>query len=322
MAIGSLRYQVAGRKVQLIHRMPFILISLLIVGFVSCSQATPAPSMNYSPNFKYAHLDTGIKMAYVEMGNEADQPVVLIHGVTDSFISFSQVAPRIAADGYYVIVPELRGHGHTDKPKEGPYSVEMHVADINALLNILNVKASNIIGHSLGSLIAQGISIQYPDKVSSLTLIATSSKAEENKVIVELRENINNWKDLPSDEFVRDWTVSSNYDPVLVEKTFEHAKQLPLYVWVNAFNGIATPVGLEKITVPVQIIRGSDDFFELNEHLDLIGRLNRSKYILFLPKQGYGHNTHWEGHLDEEIAADIVKFIEQVAKHQESEGLE
>ena len=269
-------------------------------------------SVNYAPDFKYADLNTGIKTAYVEMGKKTDPPVVLIHGITDSFISFSQVAPRLEAAGYYVIVPEIRGHGHTDKPEEGPYTIDMYAEDINALLTELNVKAAHITGHSLGSLIAQGVAVRYPEKVSSLTLIATSGKVEECKAVVELRETINQWKDLPPDDFVRNWTTSSNHDPVFVEKTYEHAKQLPLYVWVNAINGIATPSGLEKITVPIQIIRGSEDYFTLDEHLDLIRRFSGSKYILFLPKYGYEHNTHWETNMDEEIAADIVKFLNAI----------
>jgi len=223
-------------------------------------------SITYTPDFQYAALDTGIKMAYVEMGKKTDQPVVLIHGITDSFISFSQVAPRIAAAGYYVIVPELRGHGRSDKPTEGPYTISMHAADINALLTVLNVTAAHITGHSLGSFIAQGMAIQYPEKVSSLTFIASSGNVIENEALKWLLEGgsdfpgVNHLTELP-DEFVRSWTTSSNYDPVFIEKTYEHAKQLPLYVWVNAANGVANPDGLKKITVPVQIIHGTEDYF-------------------------------------------------------------
>ena len=295
-----------------------LIIASLFVGLVFCAQPASAGEVEitYTPDFQYEDLDTGIKMAYVEMGNKSDPPVVLIHGVTDSFMSFSQVAPRIAAEGYYVIVPELRGHGRTDKPEAGPYTVQMHASDINSLLNILGVKAANITGHSLGSLIAQAIAIHYPDKVSSLTLIATSANAKENETIIWVLEGdddfpgINNVTEL-SDDFLRDWTISSNYDPVFVEKTFEHAKQLPLYVWVNAFKGIVTPEGLEKITVPVQIIRGSEDFFTLDEHLDLIRQI-KSNYILFLHKHGYDHNTQWEEHMDKEVATDIVKFLKTI----------
>ncbi len=292
------------------------LCALLLGTLCACGQSSAKTTeITYDPAFQYADLDTGIRMAYVELGKADASPVVLIHGVTDSYMSFSQLAPRIADAGYRVIVPELRGHGHSDKPEEGPYTIDIHAADINALLEQLKVKNAHITGHSLGSLIAQGIAIQYPERVSSLTLIASSGKVEGNETLAWCLEGddefpgINNMKDLPED-FLREWTASNNYDTAFVERTYENAKQMPLYAWVNAFNGIANnPEGLASITVPVQIIYGTEDtFFTLDEQMELIRRLG-SDYILFLPKQGYGHNTQWEQHMDEEISADIIRFV-------------
>lgn len=295
----------------------FLLAAVLLSACAGAPSGSAAGAVNitYDPEFQYMELDTGITMAYVELGKAEGDPVVLIHGVTDSFISFSQVAPRIAAAGYRVIVPELRGHGHTDKPEEGPYTIDMHAADINALLTGLDITAAHITGHSLGSLIAQGMAIQYPDKVSSLTLIASSGKVEGNATLAWSLEGdeefvgINHMTELP-DDFLVDWTSSNNYDPEFVRRTYENAKQMPLYAWVNAFNGIANdPEGLADITVPVQIIYGTeDDFFTMDEQLELIERLG-SDYILFLPKHGYGHNTQWEQHMGEEVSADILGFL-------------
>ncbi|MDR1515403.1 MAG: alpha/beta hydrolase, partial [Synergistaceae bacterium] len=80
--------------------------------------------------------------------------------------------------------------------------------------------------------------------------------------------------------------------------------------WVNAFNGIGNdPNILKDISVPTQIIWGTEDvFFSKADQLDLIDMLG-SEYILFQTKIGYSHNTHWDGHLDEEVAADIMNFI-------------
>ncbi|MDR1516116.1 MAG: alpha/beta hydrolase, partial [Synergistaceae bacterium] len=167
----------------------------------------------YDPEFKYVALETGIKIAYVELGNANGPPVVLIHGVTDSYISFSQVAPRIASAGFRVIVPELRGHGHSDKPQQGTYTVDDHVADINALLNHLQIKDAHITGHSLGSFVTQGLAALHPDKVSSITLIASAGVVAGNETLHWLLEGdadfagINHLTEL-SDEFLTDWTIS------------------------------------------------------------------------------------------------------------------
>jgi pimeloyl-ACP methyl ester carboxylesterase len=271
----------------------------------------------YNPQRSFAKLNGGFKIAYVELGDKSNPPVVLIHGVTDSYLSFSQVAPRIADAGFYVIVPDLRGHGKTDKPNEGYYTLDDYTADINALLEKLGVKKAHITGHSLGSFIAQNLAIKNPDKVSSLTLIGSASKIKDNPTLAWLLEGddefpgINKVKKIP-DSFLADWTASSNYDENFVKKTYENAKALPLYVWKNALNGISiNSENIEKIKVPVEIIWGTkDDFFPIKDQVELIENLGSSR-IVFIKKEGAGHNTHWENRLDEEVAKDIVDFIEK-----------
>jgi len=94
------------------------------------SGGSPAASVSYDPAYQYVDLDTGIRMAYVDLGDASNPTVVFLHGATDTYLSWSQIAPRVANSGYRVIVPELRGHGKTDKPEEGPYTLQTHAKDI------------------------------------------------------------------------------------------------------------------------------------------------------------------------------------------------
>jgi len=294
-------------------------IKKIIAGLAAGLLFAPAVFASaYQPDYKYEKVN-GIKIAYAELGDKKNPPVVLIHGYTDSYLSFSQVAPLIADAGFYVIVPELRGHGNSDKPKKGVYSVDEHTSDINALLEKLGVKGANITGHSLGSFIAQNIAVKNPDKVSSITLIGSSADLKDNQTLQWLLngdgdfKGVNGSKTLP-DSFLKDWTASSNYDPVFVETTYQNAKKLPLYAWQNAANGIAAkPEILPQIKIPVEIIWGTDDaFFSFKDQIELIEKLG-SKEILFIKKEGASHNTHWDGELYKEIARDIVDFI-KIAK--------
>jgi pimeloyl-ACP methyl ester carboxylesterase len=271
--------------------------------------------ITYLPDYKYENVN-GIKIAYVTLGDKKNPPVVLIHGYTDSYLSFSQVAPRIADAGFYVVVPDLRGHGKSDKPKKGVYTVKQHASDIDALLTKLGVKKANITGHSLGSFIAQNLAANFPDKVSSITLIGSAADLQGNETLNwllngdgESFKGVNNSTQLP-DEFIVEWTASSNYDAVFVETTYKNAKALPLYAWQNAANGItANPADLPKIKVPVEIIWGTQDaFFSLKDQISLIENLGSDK-ILFIKKEGASHNTHWDKNLDAEVAKDIIDFI-------------
>jgi pimeloyl-ACP methyl ester carboxylesterase len=197
--------------------------------------------------------------------------------------------------------------------------VSDHVGDIASLLSKLKIKGANITGHSLGSFIAQGLAVNRPEYVSSITLIGSAATLEGNETLNWLLEGgdgfpgVNHVKEQLSDEFLTEWTASSNYDENFVRRTYEHAKGLPLYVWVNAVNGVSnSPDKLKDIHVPVQIIYGSEDaFFSRDDQLDLIKGLG-SDYILFQVKEGSSHNTHWEGHLDVEIADDIVNFLKSL----------
>lgn len=269
----------------------------------------------YTPQYRYADLNTGIRMAFVELGQKNGSPIVLLHGATDSYLSFSQMAPIIAEHGYRVIIPEFRGHGKSSAP-ESLYVIEAHTADVYALLKMLDMQDAHIVGHSLGSFVAQKLAAEYTASVSSLTLIGTAATLSGNAVLEWILEGddnfggINHLQSLP-DAFLLEWTASSNYDKNFISKTLEHAKALPIETWRNVFGGasISDFADPSSITVPVQIVYGNEDvFFSKDMQMELIARLG-SKSILYLEKKGMGHNTHWEENLGEEIAIDIVRFL-------------
>ncbi|MDR1359098.1 MAG: alpha/beta hydrolase [Coriobacteriales bacterium] len=282
------------------------------------TEASTAVGITYTPDYRYADLDTGIRIAYVELGDPSAPPVLFLHGATDSYLSWSQIAPRVADAGYHVIVPELRGHGRSDKPEAGPYTVESHSADIDALLAQLDVEQAHVVGHSLGTFVAQSLAAERPDRVKSLTLIGSAATVEGNPTLDWLLNGdgewpgINNEQEL-SDEFLVDWTLSTNGDPAFIEATYQHAKALPVYVWRNIFNGLDGPAAdLSKIAVPTQVIWGTEDgFFSRDDEDALISGLGTNPAeVEFIEKPGAGHNTHWEEHADEEISADILRFID------------
>src|SRR6185295_16885622 len=96
-------------------------------------------------------------------------PVVLLHGLGSSGMDYEHVAPGLARKRR-VIVPDVRGHGRSDKPP-GPYSVSMFAADLEAALDHMGVKAAHVAGLSMGGMIAFQMAVDRPDLVRSLTII-------------------------------------------------------------------------------------------------------------------------------------------------------
>lgn len=276
--------------------------------------------VNYEPEYQSLSLNTGITMSYVELGPETGIPIVMIHGATDSYLSFSQVGAHLAAAGFHVYIPELRGHGQSDKPEGVSYTPALLARDICAWAQQLEIPPAHYAGHSLGSFITQEIAIKHPEMTESVILIGSAASTANNPLVNYLLKGdgefpgFNNMNDKIPDDFIRDWAFSENYDERFIEKTYEHAASLPFSTWVLTFGGLISDNTrrLEQISCPALIIWGTEDpFFDKDAQIDLIKALG-SDQITFLKKQGGSHNTHWDHHLGEEIAADIVIFINDI----------
>jgi pimeloyl-ACP methyl ester carboxylesterase len=301
------------------RRGAFLCLAVLTILIAACA-SSPSPDSftvakpNYDPEIKYADIDTGIKMAYVDLGNPGDPVMVMIHGVTGSVYVYPQMAAVLTAAGYRVILVDLRGHGHSDKPEAGPYTTAQHVDDVNALLNKLNIRNANITGHSLGSVVAQGLAARYPDKVATLSLIGTAATFKDNTTLAYAQGVIGNMQEV-SAEFVTEWYGASkgNYDQEFSVKIFENGKAMPAYAWRNAIMGCeAYPELVPDIKVPVLIIWGTEDvFFGKKDQIDLINQLG-STHIEFLVKNGKGHDLFFDGHMGEELSLDIYRFLQGI----------
>jgi pimeloyl-ACP methyl ester carboxylesterase len=109
-----------------------------------------------------------ITLHYVQWG-EQGPPIVCIHGLTANAFCFQAYADELAAD-HCVIAYDLRGRGDSDKLEEG-YSIPIHAADLNGLIDELGLERPILIGHSLGACIALYFAAHYPDKLCKLVLV-------------------------------------------------------------------------------------------------------------------------------------------------------
>ena len=108
-----------------------------------------------------------------------DRAVVLIHGLTANHKCWALLGPHLADAGYYVIAPDLRGRGLSGKPPQG-YGASIHAADLLALLDALNIRQADIVGHSLGAVIAMYLAAVHPARVRRLVMIDAGGKIPED----------------------------------------------------------------------------------------------------------------------------------------------
>lgn len=111
------------------------------------------------PNLRMSYRDTG-----------GDLPLlVLLHGWPQTSQCWDQVIPALAED-FRVVAPDLRGYGHSDKPRIG-YDKRTMAQDIRQLVDHLGHVSVRIVGHDRGARVAHRFALDHPDMLTHLTLL-------------------------------------------------------------------------------------------------------------------------------------------------------
>jgi pimeloyl-ACP methyl ester carboxylesterase len=120
----------------------------------------------------------GVKLHWVEYGESCGRPpVVLLHGLNDSHLTWRQVAPALA-HSRGVLALDLPGHGLSDRPDAG-YELAWYAKIVARWIDALGIGAVDIVGHSLGGGIALGLLAERRPHVRRLVLAAPGGLGRE-----------------------------------------------------------------------------------------------------------------------------------------------
>jgi pimeloyl-ACP methyl ester carboxylesterase len=111
----------------------------------------------------YAEIN-GLALYYEEHG--AGEPLVLLHGGIGASEVWAASVPALAA-GRRVITVDLQGHGHT-ADIDRPLRPEHLAGDVAALIEHLGLERADVMGYSLGGVVALRTAIQHPERVRRL----------------------------------------------------------------------------------------------------------------------------------------------------------
>lgn len=120
----------------------------------------------------------GVGIEYEVTGDGDGRPVVLLHGFPDSGRLWRNQVPALAQAGFRVIVPDLRGYGHSDKPPEAQaYALNVLVGDVLAVMADAGVERAHVVGHDWGSALAWAFATFAGDRVDHLVAMSVGHPA-------------------------------------------------------------------------------------------------------------------------------------------------
>jgi pimeloyl-ACP methyl ester carboxylesterase len=128
---------------------------------------------------------TGVTLNY-EISGEGD-PLLLIMGTSGAIGLWGELVPRLS-ERHRVIAFDNRGLGGSERG-EGAISVASMAEDASALLEALDVPRANVLGWSLGSAVAQELTLAHTEQVASALMYATWGRCDgfQRSVITALR---------------------------------------------------------------------------------------------------------------------------------------
>lgn len=260
------------------------------------------------PRVADVQLSTGVRINYAEQGGPGGHPVILLHGYTDSWFSYSRVLPLLSpACRAYAL--SQRGHGDSERPADG-YTMPDAAADVVAFMDALGLARATVVGHSMGSFVAMETALAAPGRVARLVLIgsATHMRSEDMR---QLEREVSALEDPVPEEFAREFQLSTIHHPVpedFLDGAVAESLKLPARVWRDALAGqlaADNTARLSRIRMPTLLLRG--------EHDTIFSRAAQEALPAGLPHATSkiypetGHALHWER--PGEFVRDLEEFI-------------
>lgn len=262
------------------------------------------------PEVRFAHvkLSTGPTLRCAEAGDPTGAPILFLHGYSDHWRSIALALPHLPAS-FRVIAPDQRGHGHSERPPGG-YDPSTLAADAAALLDELGIERAVVVGHSMGSLVAQRLAVEHPARVQRLMLVAGGASLRENPALAGFAALVRTLPDPVPRAVVAQFQADCMARPVpdgFVAALVDEGCRMPAHVWravadaLEVFDGRAE---LARIAVPTRLVWGDRDAF--------FGRADQEALLAGIPGAalsvytGTGHAPHWEEPL--RFARELVRF--------------
>jgi pimeloyl-ACP methyl ester carboxylesterase len=264
-------------------------------------------------------LSDGETLAYIDIGPRNAVPVVLLHGYTDSARDWAPLAPFLSGR-FRLIIPDLRGQGASSKP-DCCYTRFDFAYDIKLLLERLKLPGAVVVGHSLGSIVAQTFAEEWPGHTRRLVLISSTGTyfgpardgAPVETTLPASLAGAEKLKDPidPDSAFMKGWWQESMRinPPFFSSRQRRDAAAIPARVWRAIANqsllGVDVHFMLPRIEAPTLLIWGGEDTLEGPAGRAALRSGIKGAQVVNFPS--LGHDLIWQD--PRAVARAMTQFI-------------
>jgi pimeloyl-ACP methyl ester carboxylesterase len=123
--------------------------------------------------FHFTSQNQPLEMAYMDLSRPGSNApvVVLLHGKNFSGATWDRTAAALHEAGFRVVIPDQLGFGKSSKPQAYQFSFQQLASNTRELLHSLGVTNAQILGHSLGGMLAFRYALMYPSETRALILV-------------------------------------------------------------------------------------------------------------------------------------------------------
>ena len=261
-------------------------------------------------------LSNQVVISYLEAGTPAGTPIILLHGLADSWRIFELLIPYLPKP-FHVYALSQRGHGNSSRPESG-YATKDFEEDLLSFMNALNVEKAVILGASSGGFPARSFAVRHPERTLALVLLGSPATLQGIPAIQEIWDTtISNLTDPVDRKFVENFAVDLLSTPVtqqFLEMTLQENLKVPARVWRETTEGILKeefPGELNKISSPTLIIWGDqDNLLTRRSQEEMAEVISGSKLVVH---ENAGHLLYCED--PKGVASDIAVYLEEIQKN-------
>lgn len=212
----------------------------------------------------------GLSIHYRDTGGD-EFPLVLAHGFTGNSRNWALTAPALR-ERFRLISPDHRGHGPSDKPtSREEYDLDLLADDLYKLLASIDVESCYLVGHSMGGMVAQLLTLAHPEMVHALVLVDTAAEIprslaakeryQERQRLVKMAEE--EGMEAVFEEQLKSADAQVRANPAFVKTWREQFLMTSPAAYIGGANGMSTrrPVlgRLSEIKVPTLVVCGEND---------------------------------------------------------------